>query len=126
MMKKHLNYTSTAETNGTFQFESPGMQKYLRDLKPDKFEDLIAMNALVPAGSDGLYSQLISTANMAAKTYQYDLPEMEEYLEGNLWHHRIPGTGDVAGAEAGRLQQGRCRCICVRQWERNRSRFWIK
>ena len=34
MMQKHLHFTSTAETIGTFQFESPGMQKYLRDLKP--------------------------------------------------------------------------------------------
>ncbi|HMR93616.1 MAG TPA: DNA polymerase III subunit alpha, partial [Chitinophagaceae bacterium] len=38
------------ETNGTFQFESPGMQKYLRDLKPDQFADLIAMNALYRPG----------------------------------------------------------------------------
>ncbi|HTF29675.1 MAG TPA: DNA polymerase III subunit alpha, partial [Flavitalea sp.] len=38
------------ETNGTFQFESAGMQKYLRDLKPDKFGDLIAMNALYRPG----------------------------------------------------------------------------
>ena len=37
------------DTNGTFQFESDGMQMYLRDLKPDKFEDLIAMNALYRA-----------------------------------------------------------------------------
>ena len=39
-----------ADTNGTFQFESGGMQKYLRDLKPDKFNDLIAMNALFRPG----------------------------------------------------------------------------
>src|SRR5690606_24522655 len=38
------------DTIGTFQFESPGMQKYLRELKPDKFEDLIAMNALYRPG----------------------------------------------------------------------------
>ncbi|MEN9413976.1 MAG: hypothetical protein RLZ62_280 [Bacteroidota bacterium] len=38
------------ETNGTFQFESAGMQKYLRELKPDKFDDLIAMNALYRPG----------------------------------------------------------------------------
>src|SRR5688500_1761551 len=38
------------ETTGTFQFESVGMQKYLRQLKPDKFEDLIAMNALYRPG----------------------------------------------------------------------------
>ena len=37
-------------TNGTFQFESPGMQKHLRALKPDKFADLIAMNALYRPG----------------------------------------------------------------------------
>ena len=39
-----------ADTNGTFQFESSGMQKYLRELKPDKFDDLIAMNALYRPG----------------------------------------------------------------------------
>src|SRR4030095_8570986 len=39
-----------AETNGTFQFESTGMQKYLRELKPDRFDDLIAMNALFRPG----------------------------------------------------------------------------
>jgi DNA polymerase-3 subunit alpha len=44
------------ETNGTFQFESPGMQKHLRDLKPDQFGDLIAYERLVSSGSDGLYS----------------------------------------------------------------------
>ncbi len=38
------------DTIGTFQFESPGMQKYLRELKPDKFGDLIAMNALYRPG----------------------------------------------------------------------------
>jgi len=38
------------DTNGTFQFESPGMQKYLRELKPDQFGDLIAMNALYRPG----------------------------------------------------------------------------
>ena len=38
-------------TTGTFQFESPGMQKYLRELQPSTFEDLIAMNALYRPGS---------------------------------------------------------------------------
>ena len=47
-----------AETNGTFQFESAGMQKYLRELKPDKFDDLIAMNALYQPGANSLHSQL--------------------------------------------------------------------
>src|SRR5205814_2398234 len=42
--KKTFELYQRGETNGTFQFESAGMQKYLKDLKPDKFEDLIAMN----------------------------------------------------------------------------------
>ncbi|HEX4373819.1 MAG TPA: DNA polymerase III subunit alpha, partial [Puia sp.] len=48
--KKTFELYQRAETIGTFQFESPGMQKYLRDLKPDKFNDLIAMNALYRPG----------------------------------------------------------------------------
>ena len=50
MMLKHLSFIRRGDTNGTFQFESDGMQMYLRDLKPDKFEDLIAMNALYRPG----------------------------------------------------------------------------
>jgi DNA polymerase-3 subunit alpha len=50
-----------AETNGTFQFESAGMQKYLRDLKPDRFGDLIAMNALVPSGSYRVHPEIHQT-----------------------------------------------------------------
>ena len=44
--KKTFELYQHGDTIGTFQFESPGMQKYLRDLKPDKFDDLTAMNAL--------------------------------------------------------------------------------
>jgi DNA polymerase-3 subunit alpha len=47
--KTYLLY-QRGDTNGTFQFESVGMQKYLRELKPDKFDDLIAMNALYRPG----------------------------------------------------------------------------
>jgi DNA polymerase III subunit alpha len=67
------------ETNGTFQFESPGMQKHLRDLKPDKFEDLIAMNALYRPGPMDYIPKFIARKNGKEKI-QYDLPEMEEYL----------------------------------------------
>ncbi|HXC04655.1 MAG TPA: DNA polymerase III subunit alpha, partial [Bacteroidia bacterium] len=48
--KKTLELYQRGETNGTFQFESPGMQKHLIALRPDKFEDLIAMNALYRPG----------------------------------------------------------------------------
>jgi DNA polymerase-3 subunit alpha len=69
-----------AETNGTFQFESTGMQKYLRDLKPDKFEDLIAMNALYRPGPLEYIPNFIKRKH-GIEAVQYDLPEMEEYLQ---------------------------------------------
>jgi DNA polymerase-3 subunit alpha len=68
------------ETNGTFQFESMGMQKYLRELKPDKFDDLIAMNALYRPGPLEYIPDYIAR-KQGRQTVVYDLPEMEEYLK---------------------------------------------
>ncbi len=67
------------DTNGTFQFESPGMQKYLRELKPDKFADLIAMNALYRPGPLEYIPNFIKRKH-GEEAITYDLPEMEEYL----------------------------------------------
>lgn len=69
-----------ADTIGTFQFESPGMQKYLRDLKPDKFDDLIAMNALYRPGPIAYIPNYIDRKH-GREAISYDLPEMEEYLK---------------------------------------------
>jgi DNA polymerase-3 subunit alpha len=68
------------ETNGTFQFESDGMQMYLRDLKPDKFEDLIAMNALYRPGPIEYIPSFIKRKH-GLEPITYDLPDMEEYLD---------------------------------------------
>jgi DNA polymerase-3 subunit alpha len=67
------------ETNGTFQFESAGMQKYLRQLKPDKFEDLVAMNALYRPGPMEYIPEFIARKR-GQQAITFDLPEMEEYL----------------------------------------------
>ncbi len=64
---------------GIFQYESPGMQKYLRDLKPTRFEDLIAMNALYRPGPLQYIPDFIARKN-GKQTIAFDLPEMEEYL----------------------------------------------
>lgn len=69
-----------AETNGTFQFESTGMQKYLRDLKPDQFADLIAMNALYRPGPLEYIPTFIKRKH-GQEAIVYDLPEMEELLK---------------------------------------------
>ena len=68
------------ETIGTFQFESTGMQKYLRDLKPDKFEDLIAMNALYRPGPLEYIPNFINRKH-GREAITYDLDEMQEYLQ---------------------------------------------
>jgi DNA polymerase-3 subunit alpha len=68
------------ETTGTFQFESEGMQAYLRQLKPDKFEDLIAMNALYRPGPMEYIPDFIKRKH-GREAIRYDLPEMEEYLK---------------------------------------------
>lgn len=67
-------------TVGTFQFESPGMQKYLRELQPSTFEDLIAMNALYRPGPMAYIPQFIRRKH-GEEPIEYDLPCMEKYLK---------------------------------------------
>lgn len=67
-------------TIGTFQFESAGMQKYLRELKPTVFEDLIAMNALYRPGPMDYIPSFIRRKN-DQEPITYDIPCMEKYLK---------------------------------------------
>jgi DNA polymerase III subunit alpha len=78
--KKTFELYQKGDTIGTFQFESPGMQKYLRDLKPDKFDDLTAMNALYRPGPMAYIPAFIDRKH-GHEPIQYDLAEMEEYLK---------------------------------------------
>ncbi|MCD8281748.1 MAG: DNA polymerase III subunit alpha [Prevotella sp.] len=68
------------QTVGTFQFESPNMQKFLRELHPTVFEDLIAMNALYRPGPLDYIPSFIRRKNGKEKI-EYDLPCMEKYLK---------------------------------------------
>lgn len=70
---------SEGKTIGTFQFESAGMQKYLRELKPTTFEDLIAMNALYRPGPMDYIPDFIDRKH-GRKPIEYDIPVMEQYL----------------------------------------------
>ena len=67
-------------TVGTFQFESGGMQKYLRELQPSTFEDLIAMNALYRPGPMDYIPDFIDRKH-GRKPIEYDIPVMEKYLK---------------------------------------------
>ena len=70
---------SDGKTTGTFQFESAGMQKYLKELQPTKFEDLIAMNALYRPGPMDYIPSFIARKH-GREEISYDIPVMEKYL----------------------------------------------
>ena len=68
------------KTTGTFQFESAGMQKYLKELQPSKFEDLIAMTALYRPGPMDYIPSFIAR-KQGKEEIKYDIPVMERYLK---------------------------------------------
>ncbi|HOU31037.1 MAG TPA: DNA polymerase III subunit alpha [Bacteroidales bacterium] len=77
--KKTFELFSRGDTTGIFQFESDGMKRYLRELKPNRFEDLIAMNALYRPGPMENIPLYIKRKHGQEKI-EYLLPEMEKYL----------------------------------------------
>ena len=78
--EKTYDLYSQGKTSGTFQFESAGMQKYLKELKPTKFEDLIAMNALYRPGPMDYIPSFVARKH-GREEISYDLPIMKEYLD---------------------------------------------
>ncbi len=77
--KKTFELFSSGNTTGVFQFESDGMKKHLKNLKPNRFEDLIAMNALYRPGPMDYIDDFIARKN-GKKKIEYDDPQMEEFL----------------------------------------------
>ncbi|MCD8102802.1 MAG: DNA polymerase III subunit alpha [Alistipes sp.] len=77
--KETYELYARGDTTGLFQFESPGMKKHLRNLKPNRFEDLIAMNALYRPGPMEYIPNFIARKNGVEKVV-YEIPDMEEYL----------------------------------------------
>jgi DNA polymerase-3 subunit alpha len=78
--EKTFKLYSSGETIGLFQFESPGMRKYLKELKPTRLEDLIAMNALYRPGPMDNIPKFIAR-KLGREEVVYDLPAMEEHLK---------------------------------------------
>lgn len=76
---KTFTIFQSGDTIGLFQYESPGMQKHLKELSPTRFEDLIAMNALYRPGPIQYIPDFIARKN-GKQEITYDLPVMEEYL----------------------------------------------
>ena len=77
--KKTFDLFGRGDTIATFQFESPGMQRWLRELKPQRFEDLIAMNALYRPGPMQYIPDFVNRKNKRARI-EYEIPQMAEIL----------------------------------------------
>lgn len=77
--KATFDLFSRGDTVAVFQFESPGMQKWLRELQPNRFEDLIAMNALYRPGPMDYIPDFVARKKGEQKI-EYDLPDMESIL----------------------------------------------
>ncbi len=101
-MKKPMNYFKRGETVGIFQYESPGMQKHMKDLKPTVFDDLIAMNALYRPGPMEYIPSFIRRKH-GDEEIEYDLPEMEEYPERDLWNYGLSRASNAVISKIGRF-----------------------
>ena len=78
--KETYGLYSRGDTDSVFQFESPGMKQWLQKLHPERFEDLIAMNALYRPGPMDYIPNFVAR-KLGTEKIEYDLPEMEEYLK---------------------------------------------
>ena len=94
-MQKHLHLFVQGKTSGVFQLESDGLKEVLRKLQPDKFEDIIAVNALYrpgPLGS-GMVDDFIERRHGRQKI-NYLFPELRTDSARNLWRYCLPRTGN--------------------------------
>ena len=108
--EKTFELYQRGDTIGTFQFESPGMQKYLRELKPDNFDDLIAMNALYRPGPMAYIPNYIERKH-GRESITYDLPEMEEMLKETYGITVYQEQVMLLSQKLAGFTKGRCRCI---------------
>ena len=122
--EKTFNLYQHGDTIGTFQFESPGMQKHLRDLKPDRFDDLIAMNALYRPGPIAYIPNYIERKH-GREAITYDLPEMEEFLE-ETYGITVYQEQVMLLAQNWPVSVKAMLMYCAKQWVRNRNRCLIK
>ena len=94
-------------TYGVFQFESSGMRDILRKARPQRLDDLIALNALYRPGPlrSGMVDDFIAR-KQGRKEIVYELTQLEPILARHLRRHRVPGTGHAHRGDAGQLHAG--------------------
>jgi DNA polymerase-3 subunit alpha len=115
--KKTFELFSNGETTGIFQFESTGMKRYLRELKPNRFEDLIAMNALYRPGPMEYIPKFIRRKN-GTEPIDYPLPVMEKYLHDSygiaVYQEQVMLLSQELGGQKERLT------ICGKPWAKRK------
>lgn len=111
---------SDGRTIGTFQFESAGMQKYLRELHPTVFEDLIAMNALYRPGPMDYIPEFIERKRDPSKI-TYDIPCMENTSRIHTVSRSTKSKSCSSAASWQALPEAKATHF-ARRWERNKSR----
>ncbi len=108
------------DAGGVFQFEGQGMRDALRQMRPDRFDDLIAARRAVSSRPDGQHPRLLPA--QARRDLGSAAPAAARHPERDLRHHRLPGTGDADRAEDGRLQPGRRRPAAPRHGQEDPRR----
>ncbi len=112
---KSFTLISQGKTSGVFQLESDGLKEVLRKLQPDKFEDIIAVNALYrpgPLGS-GMVDDYIERRHGRQKI-SYLFPELEPIFTRNIWRHRLSRASNENCIGNWRLFLGRSRYFATR------------
>ena len=112
-------------TAGVFQFESSGMRETLRKAKPQRFDDLIALNALYrPGPLRGRGRRRLHRAQARARRDQVQGQAARAGPARHLRRHRLSGTGHAHRARPRRLLDGRRPTCCARPWARRTPRSW--
>ena len=109
------------DAGGVFQFEGQGMRDVLRQMRPDRFEDLIAVGGALSARADGEHPRLLPTQAWRGAG-QPPHPELARHPGRDLRHHGVPGTGHADRPEDGRLQPGRRRPAAPRDGQEDPRR----
>ncbi len=121
--KKTYELYCAGGTIATFQFESPGMQKYLRELQPSTFEDLIAMNALYRPGPMDYIPDFIDRKH-GRKPIVYDIPSWSVTSRIPMVSRYIRSRSCFCRACSATSHEVRA-TRCVRRWVRRLSRSWM-
>ena len=116
--KKTYDLLARAEAVGVFQLESAGMRRALLDMRPDRFEDIIALVALYrPGPMANIPTYCARKHGMEQPDYIH--PKLESDPEGDLRRHRLSGTGDAGRADPGRLHARPGRSAAPRHGQEN-------